>query len=120
MQWVRNRGDLDGIMYQTTHIDFNKFDFKGQFVNVVLPVKENKTEGLCESLRNKFKMTAATSIQLDELSNGGVIDGGTMDEPNVNEKIQKLEIVEGRVSPYNYSLLGKLESTLLKMETKPF
>lgn len=64
-------------------------------------------------------MTAATSIQLNELGNGGVVDYRALNEPNVDEKIQKLEIVKGRVFPYSHSLLGELESTLLKMETKP-
>ena len=120
LQWVRNKEDIDGIVYQTTHIDLNQNKSKGEFHNIVLPVKENKTNGLCKKLKSKFEMTAATSIQLNEIIFGNVFDGGSADEPNVDEKIQMLEIIKGQVFPYSYSKLGKMESILLKMETKPF
>lgn len=120
LQWVRNKEDIDGIVYQTTHIDLNKTKSKGEFHNIVLPVKENNTKGLCQQLKSKFEMTAATSIQLNELISGNVIDGGSEDESNVDEKIQMLEIIKGQVFPYSYSKLGKMESILMKMETKPF
>jgi hypothetical protein len=119
LQWVRNKNNLDGIMYQTTHIDFYEFNFKGEFVNVVLPVKENKTEGLCEHLKKKFEMTAATSIQLNELSSPVVYWGDYFDYSIMNSKIQQLEKVKGRVFPYSHSKLGELETILLQMNTKP-
>lgn len=117
LQWVRNTNNLDGIMYQTTHIDFQGFKYKGEFVNVVLPVKENKPHGLCEKLTKKFEMTAATSIQLNELSSPIVFEGSI--RVDIDEKIQQLEIVKGRVFPYSHSKLGELESILLQMKTKP-
>lgn len=120
LQWVRNKEDIDGILYQTTHIDLHQTKSKGEFHNIVLPVKENKTNGLCQKLKSKFEITAATSIQLNELIFGNLIDGGTTDELNVNENIQMLEIINGQVLPYSYSKLGNMESILLKMETKPF
>lgn len=119
LQWVRNSQKLDGIMYQTTHIDFRNYCFDGEFINVVLPVKENKTEGLCNILKEMFEMTTATSIQLNDLSSGNLVDGSNFIDPNVNKKIRNLEIVKGRVFPYNHSKLGELESILLKMITKP-
>lgn len=118
LQWVRNKDNLDGIKYQTTHIDFQESNFKGEFINVVLPVKENKTNGLCENLKRKFEMTAATSIQLNEISSPIIFDG-EIDVNTVDDKIQQLEIVKGRVFPYSHSKLGELESVLLQMKTKP-
>lgn len=119
LQWVRKNEKIDGIMYETTHIEKHKTESKGEFINIVLPVKENKQEGLCSKLCAKFEMSSSLSFQLDELSSGNVIDGGTFNEPDVNEKIQELEIVKGQKLPYSYSMLGKLESRLLKMETMP-
>ncbi len=64
-------------MYETTHIKKHKTESKGEFTNIVLPVKESKQEGLCSKLCAKFEMSSSLSFQLNELSSGNVIDGGT-------------------------------------------
>jgi len=117
LQWVRENKKIDGIAYQTTHIDFSKSLSKGEFLNVVLPVKENKIRGLCSSLKQKFVMTEATSIQLNQSATSGApfFSGNT---DNLNEKIQEIELVKGRTFPYDISALGGLEAILLDMETK--
>lgn len=116
LQWVRENQEIDGIAYQTTHIVFSKTLSKGEFLNVVLPVKENKIRGLCNSLKHKFVMTEATSIQLNQSATSGApFFSGNMN--NINDKIQKIELVKGRAFNYDISALGGLEGILLDMET---
>lgn len=117
LQWVRENREIDGIAYQTTHIDFSKTLSKGEFLNVVLPVKENKIRGLCSSLKQKFIMTEATSIQLNQSATSGApFFSGNVE--NLNDKIQEIELVKGRTFAYDISALGGLEGILLDMETK--
>jgi hypothetical protein len=116
LQWVRERNEIDGICYQTTHINLSNSLSEGEFINLVLPVKENKSRGLCSALKQKFLMSNVTSIQLIECSTGGAtFYGGNGDI--LNKKIQKIELVKGRTFPYDYSIFGDLESTLLGMKT---
>jgi len=117
LQWVRERAEIDGICYQTTHIDFSNTLSEGEFLNVVLPVKENKSRGLCNSLKQKFEMTDSTSIQLNQCSTGGMtfISG---DDETLRMKIKKIELIKDRTSPYSYSLFGDLESVLTSMKSK--
>lgn len=116
LQWVRNDNRIDGISYQTTHIDFKQSLSKGEFLNIVLPVKENKTSGLCSKLENKFKMTESTSVQLNQCSTSGLIDGGsTMRYKNIN--VQEIELIKGVPTNYDISIFGELEEVLSTMET---
>ena len=117
LQWVRKNDRIDGISYQTTHIDFNKSLSKGEFLNVVLPVIENKTRGLCSELERKFLMTESTSFQLNQCSNNGIIDGGNFEQIN-KYVVQKIELINGEPTNYEVSIFGELEDVLLKMECK--
>jgi hypothetical protein len=121
LQWVRmNNSDVDGIAYQTTHIDFNNKQFKGEFMNIVLPVKENKTKGLCNVLANKFKMTEATSVQLSQISSGGNASMYSFEGENtgLNKVIQKVELANGRIHKYSDTIFGSLERELGWMDLK--
>ena len=117
LQWVRENEEIDGLAYQTTHIDFSSTLSQGEFLNVVLPVKENKIRGLCSSLKQKFVMTESTSIQLNQSATSGAtfFSGNTV---GLNDKIQKIELIKGRASPYDISTFGELEGILLSMDTK--
>ncbi len=116
LQWVRKNDKIDGISYQTTHIDFTNSLSEGEFVNVVLPVKENKTRGLCSELERKFLMTESISIQLIQSSANGLIDGGTFE--NKKKQISKIELINGIPTDYEISIFGELEEILSKMECK--
>ncbi|WP_405296555.1 hypothetical protein [Algibacter sp. Ld11] len=122
LQWVREDNRIDGISYQTTHINFTESLSEGEFLNIVLPVKENKTKGLCAVLESKFQMTEATSVQLNQCSTHGIIGGGGAFQYN-NDKIKKIELIKGIPTDYNISVFGGLEDVLSKMEcnkiTKP-
>jgi len=116
LQWVRENSLIDGISYQTTHIDFANTLSKGEFINIVLPVKENKTKGLCADLKSKFIMTEATSFQLNQCATNALIDGGGGEQ--FKHKIDRLELIKGLPSDYAVSVFGELEEVLDKMETK--
>jgi len=119
LQWVRKDDRIDGISYQTTHIDFKESLSKGEFLNIVLPVKENKTRGLCSELENKFLMTESTSVQLNQCSTNGVIDGGdSFNHSNSNSQVKKIELIKGVPTDYQVSIFGELEDVLLKMECR--
>jgi hypothetical protein len=117
LQWVRENEEIDGIAYQTTHIDTSKKSSKGEFINLVLPVRENKTKGLCKQLQQKFEMTKTTSIQLIETSSGGTKMPQAQGDDRLNEKIERLELIDGVSWPYGFAKLGNLEYNLLHMKT---
>ena len=117
LQWVRENSKIDGIAYQTTHIDFSETLVDGEFLNIVLPVQENKSRGLCKVLSNKFSSTEATSIPLHESATGNspVLSFRQIDE---ELKIKQIELVKGKPSNYKISTFGKLENVLFDMEIK--
>lgn len=117
LQWVRKDNRIDGISYQTTHINFKESLSKGEFLNVVLPVKENKTRGLCSELEKKFLMTESTSVQLNQCSTNGLIDGGGLFKYR-NKNVQEIELIKGVPTNYDISIFGSLEEVLSKMKCK--
>lgn len=117
LQWVRKNDEIDGISYQTTHINFNESLSKGEFLNIVLPVKENKTKGLCNELESKFVMTESTSVQLNQCATDGSINGGGVYRYS-NNQIQKIELIKGIPTNYDISIFGGLEQVLSEMECK--
>lgn len=112
LQWVREEKEIDGIAYQTTHMDFSNCLSKGEFLNIVLPVSNSKIRGLCDDLKNKFKITEAASINL---ANG---ESKFIGKPRYREKetIKEIELVKGRSINYSTSIFGKLEMVLSEMD----
>lgn len=117
LQWVRKDSRIDGISYQTTHLDFKDSLSKGEFLNIALPVKENKTRGLCSELEKKFLMTESTSVQLNECSTSGLIGGGGAFNYS-NGNVQRIELIKGIPTNYDISVFGRLEEVLSEMECK--
>ncbi|MBW4890192.1 RES family NAD+ phosphorylase [Mucilaginibacter sp. HMF5004] len=116
LQWVREMSGIDGIAYQTTHMDFRTTLSRGDFINIVLPVKDNKSRGLCDSLKEKFEMTNSTSIQLSQCSTGaGTYLYNTDEILSLNRRATLIEIIQGHASHYGDSVLGELERTLNHM-----
>jgi hypothetical protein len=114
LQWVRKNQDLDAIRFNSTHIDFHKTGSVGDFSNLVLPVKSNKDSGYCHSLTEIFEMTSSISWQLHEHALGGAtfIRGSWNETREIDKRIEKLELIPGRLLPYNFSVLGNLEDYL--------
>lgn len=120
LQWVRNNGDIDGIIYTSTNVTLKEDQEHKNLYNLVLPVKDNEDQGLCSSLSSKFLMTPAISRQL--LSASSSVGSGlrTEDElKRIDEKIPPLEIIKGRKTNYSSSELGKLEMVLDEMKADP-
>ncbi len=117
LQWVRKNDIIDGISYQTTHINFKESLSKGEFLNVVLPVKENKTRGLCTELETKFLMTESTSVQLNQCSTNGITDGGSAFIKS-DANIQQIELIKSVPTNYEISIFGELEEVLSNMNCK--
>nr|WP_315150216.1 RES domain-containing protein [uncultured Flavobacterium sp.] len=120
LQWIRNNDMLDGIQYKSTHITSTVFNENTELINIVLPVKTSKENGICEKLTSYFESSEVISWNLYQFATGGqTFLYNNKDAEIVNKKIPKLEIIEGKKYPYFYSTLGKLEYYLELNETKP-
>lgn len=120
LQWIRENEELDGIKFNSTHIDFHNSNSQGDFSNLVLPVKESNELGLCNKLKSKFKISDSISWQMKEHAIGGqTFIYSSSDTSGVDKRIPKLELIRGRVYPYSYSALGMLESYLDGMDIFP-
>lgn len=120
LQWVREEERIDGIRFSTTHIDIHKSGSKGDFSNLVLPVKKNNEKGFCSRLASMFEISNTLSWQMHEHAIGGQgVIYNRADFTTLDTRIQKLELIEGRSYPYSYSILGKLEHYLDSMTTQP-
>ncbi len=117
LQWVRKDNRIDGISYQTTHIDFKNSLCDGEFLNLAIPVKENKTKGLCSELKKKFLMTESISVQLNQCSASGLIKEGGYGNYN-NKHVRKIELIKEVPTSYDYSIFWKLEDVLSEMDCK--
>ncbi len=118
LQLIRDTENIDGIKYNSTHIDFHSSKSEGDFSNLVLPVKENRSSGFCSKLLSMFNTTESLSWQLKEGAIGGqVFIGGN--DTLVNKRISQLELIKGMAYPYNYSSIGMLENFLDGMKVHP-
>jgi hypothetical protein len=120
LQWVNNNQEtVDGLIYNSTHIENKKLTTEGEVFNVVVPVRENKDKGHCKYLMERFESTETISKQLMDYSTGGQNFTYSSEElKEVDSKIPGLEIIPGQKFPYSYSILGMMELKLDKMPTK--
>lgn len=117
LQWVRNnRAKIRGIRYSSTHISKPDLRSNPCAVNLAIPVFENQKAGLCPTMLSEFNMAGPISWQLKHLALGGQIFMGSGDQPK--DKLQRIEIIRGMEYPYNYSILGNLESYLDAMQLR--
>lgn len=120
LQWVRKNDAVDGIRYNSTHIDPSFYKEDNELVNLVLPVKENQPHGYCPHLQSMFEITETISWQLRQFALGeGTFMYFREEMEYLNKKVPSLELVRGRKYPYSHSILGKLEMLLDGMGTRP-
>ncbi|MES2456357.1 MAG: RES family NAD+ phosphorylase [Bacteroidota bacterium] len=119
LQWVRNVGVIDGIIYASTNIKLKPGKQLKDLYNIVLPVKDNTDEGLCTSLTKKFEITSSISKQLLQSASNRVFLRNRSQHALIDAKIPPLEIIRGRPSSYSSTELGYLEMILDEMETYP-
>lgn len=121
LQWVRENKNIDGIRYWSTHVDQDPTNFNGEFYNIVLPVKDNKNYGLCDSLCKKFQITEIVSWQLHEFALGGFNAINLTNNPQdkiIDSKMEYLELISGMKYKYSYSVFGKIEKYLSVLNLK--
>lgn len=115
LQYVRENSQIDGICYQTTHIDFKNSQAEGDFLNYVIPVKTISDTGLCTLLSEMFLSTEANSYQLHNTATEGA-PFFTSKTEDMYTAVKKIELVRGRPYNYNISSLCELEGALQAME----
>lgn len=111
LQWVRSNDKIDGICYKSNHLTPDLYKEKGEFFNIVLPVKESLTNGHCNKLKEMFNMTEVVSWQLKQFALGGQTFLSSGKSP-LDEKMPRIELIKGMKYPYSYTALGDLEGFL--------
>lgn len=117
-QWVSE--NLDGIKYSSSHIDLNKVKHKGQFHNIVLPVKTyDQDKGYCGCLKSLFKGTDVIPMQLRQFAAPNErFSHQPSISSDINNNITELAIIEGTTQFYSQTLFGVLEHGLKGLEVK--
>lgn len=114
LQKVRDEGKLDGIRFSSTHINLNSVKSKGKFYNLVIPVKDRKDRGHCDSLNSLFKMTEVVSWQLMDAAVGHLHKSTPISTTRINQNVESIEIIKGGTHPYEYSPFSQMEIYLNK------
>lgn len=109
LQRVRDEGILDGIRFSSTHIDLKTVKSKGKFYNLVIPVKDRKDKGHCDSLNSLFKMTEVVSWQLMDAAVGHLHKSTPVSTNKINQNVESIEIIKGGTHPYEYSPFSQME-----------
>jgi hypothetical protein len=118
LQWVKQNQKIDGIRYFSNNVDI-KEGTKGEFYNIAIPVKQNKSEGYCDRLKELFTMTEVWSLPLHNAAQGNA----TIIYPHktfktINPDIQTLELISGKTTEYYSSAFAKFELNLQSLESK--
>lgn len=113
LQWVRNEESTIGIKYWSTNVNVNPTSSVDKFYNYVIPVKSNNNNGICNHLKEIFSTTEPTSWQIEQISNN--TPSNSLKQMNyLNEKIRSIELIKGKKTYYNESILGYLEFSLVQ------
>lgn len=119
LQWV-NKEKIDGIMYSSTHIDFQSRKLGSIFYNLVLPVKSFKDLGYCDHLSSLFETTEVLPMQLRQFS---TVSDRFSHQPSisrdVNPELDEIELIKDIPQPYMHTSFGILEHSLKGMPTSP-
>lgn len=117
LQWVRNRNDVDGIRYSSTHIKSTSIKRMGEYYNMVFPVKENGRKGLCPELIKCFDISDPVSWQSIQIATGGDYNPATDGTDYLDKKLPHLSIYGNVRTRYSHSLLGRIEYYLDNIPT---
>jgi hypothetical protein len=113
LQWVTEQHKVDGVAYFSVRLE-PRMDTYTAYTNFVFPAKGDKSTGICDTLRRKFKLTEPASWQLlagDLHLNPGVIVEKT--KPEAYE--MTLEFVRGQPKTYGRTEFGLMETELIKL-----
>jgi hypothetical protein len=110
LQYVAENEEIDGIKYFSTKIEYEKLnDFPCS--NFVFPPKQSKANGFCDSLTERFPLTEATSLEMEEIKYNPKYQTGIYLGSNTNDK-RRLEITKGEITNYHQTVFNRLEQAL--------
>ncbi len=113
LEWVKDSEQYFGIKYlstQTSLLDKNALHLYTNFYNCVIPVKEVKESGYCESLRSKIQWTDPINYHALKLLNA---------MPTVEYRPGEVPNALGfyhKTYRYEQTVFGQLEKVLTKMK----
>ena len=118
LQWVKENENVDGIRYFSNNVDING-GTQGEFYNIAIPVKQNKSEGYCDKLKELFTMTEVWSLPLNDaaLGNANILYSRAT-YTGINTDIKSLELISGKATEYYSSVFAKFELNLKSLENK--
>ncbi|MFC0878119.1 hypothetical protein ACE01N_16095 [Saccharicrinis sp. FJH2] len=117
LEWISDNHSIDGLFYQTTHIDFDKVSTRGELTNAVFPVLSSNDNGICPELAKRFKITQPFSLELIDFIEGFPelrIEDINGDIDPLDLKIKSFEILKGKTIKYSDSIFGEMEKYLEK------
>jgi len=123
LQWVRQTKDIDGIKYFSVRTNFSSEHDFSEWANYAFPVKESKSQGLCDSLTKSFSVTEPVSWEMLTLANPDIVLHSDHKFEKVGLKLgfdnmgAYLEFVKGKETIYWRTIFGKIE---IEMADLPF
>lgn len=99
LQWIRNSKKIDAIKFSSSHIELAETLSKGEFYNLVIPVKENKESGYCSDLSKMFMMTEVLSWQLHQFTTGREGIREEYSAKPINPDISRISLIKNRSYP---------------------
>lgn len=117
IEYINYDKKIDGIKFPSTHINYNNLkNFKAY--NYIFPVKQNQDTGYCPDLKNKFKLSSPSSLELEELlDNPYSIETQMGGGINTDENSSKISIIEDDERYYEKTSFGKIDF-ILKHKTR--
>jgi hypothetical protein len=115
LQWVRQNKNIDGIKYFSVRTNISSEHDLSKFANYAFPVKETKSNGLCENLAQSFSITEPVSWEMLTLANPDIV---LHDKEKFAKAATKLgfdnmgaylELVKGKETIYWRTIFGKIE-----------
>lgn len=107
LQWIRH-SSFDGICYFSTKVKKYTMRNYGFYKNFAFPVQDQKSEGYCSKLRDKFIITDAVPWQMFQLYKDSYLA-----TPNKETIHTEIEFVEGMGLSYIATDFSRLETFLI-------
>ncbi|WBX72862.1 hypothetical protein PG913_08080 [Tenacibaculum pacificus] len=109
LEYTTQDDEIDGIKFPSTKVNYSKLKYI-QAYNYVFPIRESKESGFCPVLKNKFKLSHPTSLELENLLDNPYIRENQMSNGiEINEKSAKISIIENDERYYYNTSFGKID-----------
>ena len=115
LQWIVSEQKVDGVVYKSNRVKVSRHNM-GTFRNLVIPVKQIQSKGICPILRKKIKLTNPISYQLLEIS-GARATNKPIEVADLHRAMY-IELIEDEKSTYSETAFGKLEIKLNGLQTR--